>query len=136
MGYKKTASAYEFNYEYEFNLYLKLNYESLKSFKHATVAMGSFWFLSRKLSQLGARVHALISALPARVDQMAVSPCGTSSGARPNLRSRSVMNVVTKVPAVIGSHILSASFVTTFLPPTSGLNIFARKYVGPRARLP
>ena len=73
----------------------------MKSFKHVTVAMGGFWFLSRKLSQLGARVHALISALPARVDQMAVSPCGSSSGARPNLRSRSVMNVVMKVVPVM-----------------------------------
>ena len=93
-----------------------MNYELLKSFKHATVAMGSSWFLSRKLSQLGARVHALISALPVRVDHMAVSPYGTSSGARPNHGSRLAMNVVTKVLAVICTYIFSASFVTTFPP--------------------
>ena len=78
--------------------------------------MGSSWFLSRKLSQLGARVHALISALPVRVDHMAVSPYGTSSGARPNHGSRLAMNVVTKVLAVICTYIFSASFVTSFPP--------------------
>ena len=46
------------------------------------------------------------------------------------------MKVVMKVTTAICYHILSDSFVTAFLLPTSGLNIFARNNVGPGNRLP
>ena len=101
-----------------------MNYELLKSFKHVTVAMGSSWFLSRKLSQLGARVHALISALPVRVDHMAVSPYGTSSGARPNHGSRLAMNVVTKSGRGEGAKIPKS-------PPTGSAKAGLQVYNSP-----